>query len=252
VRPEALVELEVVAGGPPDVIRLPQLLPLDDDGQVVAPGDLVTQCEWVLEKAGRTLARDGLGLQDVVRTVQQTTPETRADYRATGEARRRLLGPRFPASTGVLTPALPHPDILVALDVWASRRPKTVVPYAESAYRDLTFSPGVVAGDVIFISGTTAWDTATGATVGEGDVAAQAEFVYDQIRQVCEAAGGSLADVVKTIEYVTPEALPRYREVAAVRERVLSRPFPVSTGVAVSALLSSHWLIEVEAVAVLQ
>jgi|TARA_B110001454_G_scaffold217429_1_gene242735 enamine deaminase RidA (YjgF/YER057c/UK114 family) len=251
VRPDAVLEVEVVAGGPAHQVRLPQLLPIDSDGSVVASGDLVGQCEWVLEEAGRQLAEFGLGLEHVVRTVQQTTPATRRDYRATAEARRRLLGPAFPASTGVLTSRLPHPDVLVALDVWASTAPKEIVRHAEDAYASLTFSPATVADSVVYISGTTAWDPTTGGTIGKGDVGAQAEFVYDQIRQVLEAAGGGIDDLVKTIEYVTPEALPNYRDVNTVRENVLGRPFPASTGVAINALLSSDWLIEVEAVAVL-
>ena len=113
VRPEALVEIEVVAGQPPGLVRIPQLLPLDDAGAVVAPGDFVGQCEWVLEEAGRRLAAHGLGLGDVVKVVQQTTPATRRQYRDTAEARRRLLGPAFPSSTGVLVSALPHPEALV-------------------------------------------------------------------------------------------------------------------------------------------
>ena len=115
----------------------------------------------------------------------------------------------------------------------------------------MTFSPATVADSVVYISGTTAWDPTTGETIGEGDVGAQAEFVYDQIRQVLEAAGGGIDDLVKTIEYVTPAALANYRDVNTVREDVLGRPFPVSTGVAINALLSRDWLIEVEAVAVL-
>lgn len=251
VRPEAVIEVEVVAGGPARQVRLPQLLPIDEAGDVVAPGDLVAQCQWVLEEAGRQLEAHGLGLEHVVRTVQQTTPDTRRNYRNTADARRALLGPDFPASTGVLTSSLPHPDALVALDVWASAAPKQVVRHAEEAYAQLTFSPATVADDVVYISGTTAWNPETGGTEGVGDVGAQAEFVYDQIRQVLEAAGGGIGDLVKTIEYVTPEALPSYRDVHTVREQVLGRPFPASTGVAVNSLLGREWLIEVEAVAVL-
>ena len=42
-----------------------------------------------------------------------------------------------------------------------------------------------------------------------------------------------------------------YREVAALRKRLLGRPFPASTGVVVGGLLSPSWLIEVEALALL-
>lgn len=253
VRPEAVLEVEVVAGGPPGVVRLPQILPVDADGGVVASGDFVAQSRWVLEEAGRQLEARGLSLAHVVRTNQQSTPDTRHLYRATAADRRALLGPVFPASTGLLTPGLPHPDpgVTVALDVWASAAPKRAVPYAEDAYRALTFGPAVAAGDLLFISGTTAWDPATGGVVAEGDIAGQAEYVYDQIAAVCRAAGTSIDRLVKAVEYVTPAGVPRYREVGRIRERVLGRPLPASTGVVVTGLLQPQWLIEVDAVAVL-
>jgi enamine deaminase RidA (YjgF/YER057c/UK114 family) len=187
----------------------------------------------------------------VVRTVQQTTPATRRDYGATAAARRELLGPDFPASTGVLTPALPHADALVALEVWASTEPKEIVNPGWAAYDQLTFSPAVRAGNLLFISGTTAWNAVTGDNEAPGDIGRQAEFVYEQIGLICEAAGGSLADVVKTVEYVTPAGVDGYRAVADVRRAMLPDPLPASTGVVVSGLLSRQWLIEVEALAVL-
>ena len=66
-----------------------------------------------------------------------------------------------------------------------------------------------------------------------------------------EAAGGNAGSLVKTIEYVTPAALPRYREVAGVRAKLLSEPFPASTGLVCEALLRPEMLIEVDPFAVL-
>lgn len=251
LRPDAVVEVEVTAGTPDGLLRLPQLLPLRADGSVVAPGDLVGQAEFVLEEAGRQLANHGLGLQHVVRSVEQTTASTRAQYRETGKARKRLLGPAFPASTGLLSPALPHPEALIALEVWASAHPKKIVNPGWPAFDRLTFAPGVAAGELLFISGTAAWDPASGATVAPGDIGAQAEFVYEQIAAVCDAAGASIKNLVKTVEYVAPAGLAGYREVGAVRKRVLGPPLPASTGVVVAGLLDPSWLIEIEALAVL-
>ncbi len=252
VRPEAVVEVEAVAGAPEGLVRLPQILPLRDDGSLVAPGDLVGQAEFVLEEAGQRLEAQGLDLSDVVRTVEQTTAATRGDYRATGKARKRLLGPDFPTSTGILSPALPHPDALIALDVWASSEPKRGINPGWPAFDRLSFAPGVAAGALLFISGTAAWDPGSGQTIAPGNIGAQAEFVYGQIAAVCEAAGGSLADLIKTVEYVTPAGARDYRAVGAVRERVLGRPYPASTGVVVAGLLQPSWLIEIEALAVLR
>ena len=251
VRPDALVEIEVVAGVANGLVRVPQVLPLDDDGGVVLPGDFAGQCEWVLEEAGRRLEPHGLDLSHAVRVIQQTTPATRRQYNESGAARRRLLGPQFPSSTGLLMSELPHPDVLVALDLWASSEPKSVVPYLEDAYASLTFSPAVAAGGLLFISGTTAFNLSSGETVAEGDLGGQAEFVYGEIGKICEMAGTSLDNLIKTVEYVTPDGIENYRDVGTVRQNALGRPFPASTGVVVSGLLSRRWLIEVEAVAVI-
>ena len=50
------------------------------------------------------------------------------------------------------------------------------------------------------------------------------------------AAGGGPEHLAKTVEYVTPAALERYREVAGVRSRILRAPFPVSTSSNVSVM----------------
>ena len=248
VRPEALVEVEVVAGQVDGLVRVPQVMPVDDDGNVVLPGDFVGQCEWALEEAGRRLEPHGMDLSNVVRVVQQTTAATRRQYNETAEARRRLLSPQFPSSTGLLMGQLPHPDALVVLDMWASAHPKTVVPFRPEAYSSLTFSPAVEAGGLLFVSGTTAFDMSSGETVAEGDIGGQAEFVYGEIAAICEMAGTSIDNLVKTVEYVTPDGVEGYRAVGDVRQRVLGRPFPASTGVVVGGLLSRRWLIEVEAI----
>ena len=57
------------------------------------------------------------------------------------------------------------------------------------------YSPGVQAGNVVYVSGTLAID-ADGAIVGVGDVKAQTRHVLESVRSVLEAAGGSMQDIV--------------------------------------------------------
>ncbi|MYF06919.1 MAG: pyrimidine utilization protein C, partial [Rhodospirillaceae bacterium] len=56
------------------------------------------------------------------------------------------------------------------------------------------YSPGVRAGDAVYVSGIVALD-AGGNLVGAGDVKAQTRHVLEAIKAVLEAAGGSLADI---------------------------------------------------------
>jgi enamine deaminase RidA (YjgF/YER057c/UK114 family) len=105
------------------------------------------------------------------------------------------------------------------------------------------------AGRTIFFSGQVPTDE-SGQTVG-GGMAAQAEACFEKIREMLEAAGGTMEDVVKVNLYVTDMAL--MDEVRGVRERYFTRaPYPAMTGVQVVALANPAWLIEVEAVAVIE
>ena len=58
-------------------------------------------------------------------------------------------------------------------------------------------------------------------------------------------------NLVKTIEYITPDALQGYRGVGALRAELLAKPYPAATGVICEALLRPEMLIEVDPFAVL-
>ena len=89
--------------------------------------------------------------------------------------------------------------------------------------------------------------------IGEGNLEAQAEQVFKNLKNGVEAAGGTLADVVKMNVYilaeVDPGEIPKFR---AVRDRYVNTVHPpVSTLVVVSRLARPGWLNEIEAVAVI-
>jgi aminoacrylate peracid reductase len=57
------------------------------------------------------------------------------------------------------------------------------------------YSPGVRAGDMIYVSGVLSLDK-DGKTVGIGDAAAQTRQVLESIKSIIEAGGGTMKDVV--------------------------------------------------------
>ena len=73
--------------------------------------------------------------------------------------------------------------------------PKTVIIPKGSAPPLAPYSPGVKAGNTLYVSGTLAMDK-DGRTVGTGDVKAQTRAVLESIKSVIETAGGTLDDVV--------------------------------------------------------
>jgi aminoacrylate peracid reductase len=70
---------------------------------------------------------------------------------------------------------------------------EAIIP-AGSAPPMAPYSPGVRAGDTVYVSGVLAMD-ADGGIVGQGDVRAQTRCVIEAIKSVVEAAGGQLSDV---------------------------------------------------------
>jgi enamine deaminase RidA (YjgF/YER057c/UK114 family) len=254
LRTEALIEIEVTAGGAgmPGVIFLPTVQPVDDRGNIVGAGDVVAQTRAIFERAGRMLAAHGLGFDRVVKTVDYITPAALSTYKGTGRVRKEYLGPVYPGAAGILMPRLMHPEALIQYDFIATRETPVAVNPGWTRYQKLTYSPAVRAGKLLFMSGQGSLDPATERVMFDGDVVAQAEYTYQNVLKVVEAAGGGPQHLAKTIEYVTPAALERYRKVAGVRSKLLREPYPASTGLVCEALLRPEMQIEVDPFAILE
>ena len=93
------------------------------------------------------------------------------------------------------------------------------------------YSQAVRHGGFVFLSGQIPLDPATGALV-EGDIATQARRVFDNLRAVCAAAGGSFDDVVRVGIY----DLGDFAAVNAVMAENFAAPFPARSTIEVSAL----------------
>ncbi|CAM5626235.1 Putative aminoacrylate peracid reductase RutC [Streptomyces avidinii] len=103
-------------------------------------------------------------------------------------------------------------------------------------------------GRFVAVSGQCAFDE-KGEVVGEGDAAAQARQVFENLRRCLAAAGAAFEDVVKLTYFVTDVAdLPAVR---AARDEVFAPDrLPASSAVQVSALFRPELLMEIEAFAV--
>jgi enamine deaminase RidA (YjgF/YER057c/UK114 family) len=112
------------------------------------------------------------------------------------------------------------------------------------------YSQGILneGGKVLFIAGQTASDK-DGNVVGKGDIKAQTRQVFENIKAVLEAAGGSFDNLVMTTTYITDR---KYREgYNEVRRGIYKTDPPTSTLVIVSGLANEDYLIEIASIAVL-
>jgi enamine deaminase RidA (YjgF/YER057c/UK114 family) len=116
----------------------------------------------------------------------------------------------------------------------------------------LTYSHVVVAtgSRVVFLAGQVALD-ANGNLVGGEDVVAQAEQVYRNIVTALDAAGAKPSDVAKLTTFMVGHHPELLDPIAAARRAAFGDDAPASTLVGVQALARPEYLIEVEAIAVL-
>jgi enamine deaminase RidA (YjgF/YER057c/UK114 family) len=122
----------------------------------------------------------------------------------------------------------------------------------EGLQQNPAYSHAVVASGkrTVYIAGQVSMDE-KGALVGAGDLSAQTTQVMRNIGLALAAAGASYADITKITTFVV-NYKPEYR---AVIGKARSAFFtngapPASTLVGVTALAMPEWLIEIEAVAV--
>jgi enamine deaminase RidA (YjgF/YER057c/UK114 family) len=116
--------------------------------------------------------------------------------------------------------------------------------------KQYTWSDAVRKGKILAISGLVATDE-NHRTQHPGDLKAQMRVIYTQLQKILEMAGASFDDVIKTVDYITPQALPQYGETAEIRREYFKGNYPAATGIVVNRLLREDWLIEIEALAVL-
>ena len=114
-----------------------------------------------------------------------------------------------------------------------------------------TFSPAVRAGNLLFISGTTAGDE-QGQLVGPGDIVAQTRYIFEKFGRLLRAAGGGFEHIVKLTQYLI-HLRAHQAQVREVRAKFFNPdlPPPASTMIQVGALTRDGALYEVDAVAVL-
>ncbi|MBI2531218.1 MAG: RidA family protein [Deltaproteobacteria bacterium] len=112
------------------------------------------------------------------------------------------------------------------------------------------YSQGILnsGGKLLFIAGQTASDK-DGNVVGKGDIRAQTEQVFANLKAVLKTAGGTLDDMVMTTTYITDR---EYREgYNEVRRGQYKKTPPTSTLVIVKGLAHPDYLIEINGIAVL-
>jgi reactive intermediate/imine deaminase len=96
-----------------------------------------------------------------------------------------------------------------------------------------TYSQAVKAGDTVYLSGQIPLDPNSMELVG-GDIENQIKRVFENLKAVCEASGGSLQDIVKLNIFLTD--LGNFATVNEVMATYFQQPYPARAAVGVAAL----------------
>jgi reactive intermediate/imine deaminase len=96
-----------------------------------------------------------------------------------------------------------------------------------------TYSQAVRVGSTVYVSGQIPLDPATKELVA-GDMETQVRRVFDNMKAIATAAGGSLANAVRVTIYLTD--LSHFALVNKIMAEYFSEPYPARAAVGVASL----------------
>ena len=114
----------------------------------------------------------------------------------------------------------------------------------------LGYANGMLAEDgTLYVGGQVGWNAAQ--VFESDDFVAQMQQALQNIRDIVEAAGGQVTDIVRLTWYVVDkdEYLARQREVGQAYRKVFGRHFPAMSLLVIKGLVEEGALLEIEATA---
>ena len=110
---------------------------------------------------------------------------------------------------------------------------KTIIQTDDAPQAIGTYSQAVKVDNTVYISGQIPLDPASMEVV-DGGIEAEITRVFDNLKAVAEASGGSLADVVKLNIFLTD--LGNFPTVNEIMARYFQQPYPARAAIGVAAL----------------
>jgi 2-iminobutanoate/2-iminopropanoate deaminase len=114
--------------------------------------------------------------------------------------------------------------------------------------KDRGYSHAAKSGNTLYVAGQVARDI-KGELVGKGDFQAQARQAYTNLKNILQEVGGGLKNIVKMTTILTDSG--NVESLRVIRNEFFGDIKPPNTLLIIESLASPDYLIEVEAIAVL-
>ncbi|HTV03306.1 MAG TPA: Rid family hydrolase [Luteitalea sp.] len=210
----------------------------------VLAGDIAAQLGDVLRQIDEKLTAQGSSLARAV-SLQIQLREA-SDFAAMNAAYAPFFKADPPARTTIVSPPeTPRARVEISAIAAAAGASRETVRPAGWAASPNPYSYGVKTGDLVFLSGLVPRDGRTN-TVVAGDLAAQADVIFQNAADILEAAGLGLTDVVNAKVFVTDVALVASMNEAYRKHMPTPRP---SRATAIAALMNPQYQVEMTFVA---
>lgn len=129
----------------------------------------------------------------------------------------------------------------------SAKRQIIIPPGLEAVYETFHYAPGILVGDVLYISGQVGRDRDLNVVAGT-----EAQYVqaFENVKAVLDAAGATFDDVVE-METWFAESMSDLKLFMAVKDRYFSNLYPTWTGFAVKGFSMPGIIVEIKCQAVL-
>ncbi len=232
--------------------------PLDAQGRLEHPGDIIGQMTGVMDRIALVLGRLGADFGDVVKIKNWYRGEGHfEDWAGAARVRAAYFREPGPAATGIPLPRHWRKGHAIRSDAIAMRGSDGARLAKTHVWPDghwdwpihLPYKHGVRCGNMIFLGGQVAL-TPQGVVMEPGNLVAQTKISMEMIRRALEALGLRLDDSVKVTAYYQGGAsADQLHANLSIRSGSFTEPGPTSTGVPLPALAYDGMMIEIEIVA---
>jgi len=229
--------------------------PVDDQGRLAHPGDIVAQTNQVMAQIGQALGHFGASFDDVVKVNRWYVGQgTVADFEPAALACAAHFKEPGPAATGIPVPAHARKGQQIKIEVVAmlgtdGKRLARRHSWPGSLWDwhvHLPYKHGLKCEDMIFLGGQVSLDK-KGRAVGAGDLAAQARQAMTHIGTILRDLGADYKDVCKvTTVYEGGCGGNDLHENLSIRSSFFSDPGPATTGIPLPVLAYPGMVIEID------